>query len=490
MVRGVSGAPRILRFKSIYSNLFGRPTTAGAVVFLLTLTGLATRVWRLTVPQLPVYDESTVLQQAGSYIHGWPSFQSLQPPVAKLLVAASVSIFGDHPWSWRIANACIGAALIPIAYFLALRALKSRFAAVLASAMVLLDGMFLVCSRVAMINIVYMAQVATVFLLLFIYAQTPDAIVQRRLTAALGILLGLCLGTKTGISEVTVLLVVGFIFLNLTRTENGSAEGRRPAIRKMTGTLALIGGLATVVYVAAFLPYYYNGWWKGLADLVKYQGWVIKGNVALPPTSPNSSPFWSWPLMLRPFPYWTASEGQQVQTVWCGGNPVLWWEIVPAVAMMTLHACRQRDGAAVFLSIAYAAYFLMWIPIRRYLLIYDYLPAAYIGSIAVGDALARCWDGSARKWEHILLLIPIVAALYFGVRHGLGATIAATIAIAYWLFVRRGGQMEGKFVCAVILGGTVAAFVCFYPLWTGMSLTETSYNARMWFQGPGIANWQ
>ena len=488
-MRGVSGASGIARFKSIGSKWPARMSTVGTVVFLLTVTGLAARVWRLDVPRMPVYDETTVLAQAGSYIRGWPYFQSLQPPVAKLLVAASVALFGDHPWSWRIANACIGAALIPLAYFIAQRTFKSRLAAVLASAMVLLDGLFLVCSRVGMINIVYMALVAAVFLLLLIYAQTPGAIVRRRLIAALGILLGLCIGAKTGISEVTVILVLGFIFVNPSQSENGTV-GRRLPLQKMIGTIALIGGLATIVYVAAFLPYYYSGWWKGLADLVKYQWWVLKGNVDLAPTSPNSSPFWSWPLMLRPFPYWAQSTEHTVQTVWCGGNPVLWWEIIPAVAIMALHARRQRDGAAGFLSIAYAAYFLMWIPIRRYLLIYDYMPAAYIGSIAVGDGLARCWNGSARKWEHMLLLTPIVAALYFGVRHSVGATIAAIVAIAYWLFVRRGGQPEGKFVCAVILGGTAAAFVCFFPLWTGMSLAEASYNARMWFQGPGIANWQ
>lgn len=467
-----------------------RADAARVSIVLLTAIALAARLWHLGLPRDPVYDENTVLQQVGSYLRGWPFFLSLQPPLAKLLVALNIGIFGDNSWSWRIGNAGLGTALIPITYLLARRILKSRLAAVLASAMVLMDGLFLVCSRVGMINIVYMTLIAAVFLIGFIFAHSTGAIVRRRLTAAIGVLLGLCMAAKTVISALTVVLVMGFLCLHVLQSEDGTLAGRRLPRRRMIGTLALAGGLAALVYMAAFIPYYCFGWWTGLSDFAGYHLWVLRHNLDLPATSPNSSPFWSWPLMLRPFAYWKDSTDATVRVVWCGGNPVLWWEILPAIAITALRALRQREAGSAFLSIAYLAYFLMWIPIRRYLLIYDYMPAAYFGLIAVGAALEQCWHGRARRWEHMLLLMPIGAALYFGVRHGLAAAIAAAVASAYGFLLRRDGQVEGKFVCAVIAGGAAVAFIYFFPLWTGMPLAEASYNARMWFQGPGIADWR
>ncbi|MGH7815648.1 MAG: phospholipid carrier-dependent glycosyltransferase [Candidatus Binataceae bacterium] len=485
-----AGAAGAVQAGGTRTRLWAWVRGGGGWVVLLTAAAFAVRVWRLDAPPSPVYDENTVLHQAGSYLRGWPYMLSLQPPLAKLMVAASVLLFGDNPWAWRLPNVCIGAAMIPLVYAIAKKALDSRPAALFAAAIVSLDGLFLVCSRTGMINTGYLAIMAVVFLLLFTLAESADPIARRRLIAAIGIALGLSLGAKTGVSEVIVLLATGFIVFDIIRFENHLAASARAPLRAIIGALILAGGLAAIAYVAVFIPYFYHGWWTGLSDAIGYERWMLRGNVRLPDMSPNSSPFWSWPLMLRPFPYFHRADADSIQTVWCGGNPVVWWEIIPAVLLMAARAVRQRASGPLFLTIAYFAFFLMWAPIKRYLLIYDYLPALFIGAIAIGDSLGRCWTGAASKWEYPLLLIPPAAALYFGVPHREGAAISAAVAIIYLVSAWRGGRSEGRFVCAVIVGGAAIAFVYFYPLWTGAIMTHPAHDARMWFQGPGIANWQ
>jgi dolichyl-phosphate-mannose-protein mannosyltransferase len=86
--------------------------------------------------------------QAGAYLRGWPYFLSLHPPLAKLLVAYSVELFGDHSYARRIPSALIGTALVPVNYLVARRIFLSRLAAALAGALTLCEGMLLVAPPV------------------------------------------------------------------------------------------------------------------------------------------------------------------------------------------------------------------------------------------------------------------------------------------------------------------------------------------------------
>ena len=58
-----------------------------------------------------------------------------------------------RPWAWRLAPALAGIALAPIFFLLARRTLPTERAAVLATVLLLTDGVYLVQSRTAMTNI-------------------------------------------------------------------------------------------------------------------------------------------------------------------------------------------------------------------------------------------------------------------------------------------------------------------------------------------------
>ena len=169
---------------------------------------MALRFWQLGSPSEPVYDETKVLTQAQSFLQGWRPPYSSHPPAAKLVVALSVSLFGNFPWGWRAANALIGTTLVPITYLLARRLFHSRVAASIAAVLLLCEGMFLVASRLAMINIVYITSGAWAYLMLWRFVQNPAPRTQRLELVAMSVGLGLYVSTKAAISEVAVLLAL------------------------------------------------------------------------------------------------------------------------------------------------------------------------------------------------------------------------------------------------------------------------------------------
>ena len=460
---------------------------------LLVVFAAALRFWRLGIPAEVIYDEKLTLGQARPLVLGWPPSYSSHPPLGKEVVALSIWLFGDYPWGWRALNASLGTALVAITYLLGRRMFRARPPAAIAAAFILCDGLFLVASRVALINITFVTLAAWAFLLAFRFIDQSDPNMRRRTLLAMGLVLGLCAGGKAAIPEVAALLAAGAISFALLREGHraqGPSDNTKLAVAGIINACGLLGAIMLIVYIAAFSPFYWYGWWSGIGDLANYHRWALHTNLRLPRAVPRASPFWSWPLLLRPYPYWEKfSAAHSVAMIWSGGNPLLWWEILAAIPIAIARAYRQRKFAWAFLAIGYFAYMAMWIPIRRYLFIYDYMPAAYLGLIALGGALAECWEGAALRWEQILLLIPLAPCLVLGLGRFEGGAAALAVALAYLLAVAYSDGYEGKFVFAIFGVSAIVLCIYFFPIWTGMPISQPACAARMWFHGAGLANW-
>ena len=455
------------------------------------------RFWRLWFPAEIVFDEVHFVGQARHYLNGHP-FLDPHPPLAKLLIALSIRIFGDYSWAWRVPNALAGTALVAITYLLGRRLFRSRFAATLAAAFVLSDGMFLVDSRIAVLDIVYLTCAAWSYLLLFRFIQTADLIEKRRTLLAMGAVLGLCLSAKLYIPAVTFLLVVGFLWFVLARRpvfahdEKGVKGGLDGLLGKRTvGALALVGGVSAIVYVGVFLPHFWFGWWGGIADLFNYYAKVMwyERSVSTA-THPYAAPWWSWPLLLRPIAYWQnfPAKGDIVATIWGGGNPALWWGALTAVSIVGLQAIERRSLSRAFIVTGYLAYLIIWIPIGRTLFLYHYMPSVYFGLLALAAVLAECWEGRAQFWEQVAMLLTLAPVFFLGLGPGIGV-LAFVAMFAGWVAMFWRGNHAGKSVCVSFLAVALVLFVYFFPIWTGLPIQRAGYYARMWLQGPGVRNW-
>ncbi len=452
----------------------------------------ALRFWRLGFPSGSVYDENKVLTQAQSFLHGWIPPYSTHPPLGKLVVALSVWLFGDFPWGWRAGNALLGSALVPITYLLARRLFRSRLAASIAASLLLCDGMFLVASRLAMINIVYITLGAWAYLVLWCFVQNPGPRTQRLQLVAMSLLLGLFVSSKVLISEVGVLLALAVVavVLFLQVPEQPSAKRAYAIGGRVIGACGLIGAIVTLVYLGVFLTYYWAEW-RGLDGFVAYHQHALDQNLRFPPHFRDASSFWSWPLLLHPYAYWRRDTlNGTVEVIWCGGNPLLWWAVLPAIVIALVRGYKNKSLAWMFVAAGYLANVAMWIPIRRYVFIYSYMAALYFGFLAVAGALDDCWKGSARRWEHLVLLVPLLPCLILGLGVAWGIVVACSISIGYALVMRYPGGWDGKYVCLIFASATLATYAYFFPLWMGLPLSETAYSSRMWLSYQGLANWR
>jgi Gpi18-like mannosyltransferase/4-amino-4-deoxy-L-arabinose transferase-like glycosyltransferase len=456
------------------------------IISALLVVAAATRFWHLGHPNAIVFDEvHFVAEQARHYLHAEP-FLDPHPPLAKLIIALGIMIFGDHAWAWRVGNAILGTLLVGVTYLLGRRMMRSRMAGAFAAGAILFDGMFLVDSRIAVIDIVYLTLAAISYALLLRLIDARDLLSRRRVMPWLGLALGLCVGSKLYIPAVTFLLVVGFMIYVLARDMR--SDPRRD--QRIIAAVALVGGVASIAYISVFLPKYYLGWWGGIADLFHYYKEVIWYEKSVSSaTHPYASPWWSWPLMLRPIAYWqNFPKTGNVATVWGGGNPALWWAGLTAITITAVRAFERPSLERSFLVIGYLGYLVIWVPIGRTLFLYHYMGSIFLAYVALGAVLTQFWDGSAEPWEHLAFLLTMMPVYVLGLGSIWGtavflALIAAYLALQLWT------EYAGRLVCAAFAATAVATFIYFFPVWTAIPIARSSYYARMWLQGPGLRNW-
>jgi dolichyl-phosphate-mannose--protein O-mannosyl transferase/Gpi18-like mannosyltransferase len=477
------------------------------LVLLLMVVAAALRFWNLNHPNELVFDEVHFVGQARRYLHG-ESFLDPHPPLAKVLIAVGIKLFGDFPWAWRLGVATMGTLLSGVTYMLGRRMFRSRLAATLAAIFVLSDGFFLVDSRIAVIDIVYLTFAAISYLLMFRFIQVPEWRDRRRTMLFLGLSLGLCLGSKLYVPGITFLLVTGFVAVTLVRPASVGA----PAVpsseryRRAGGAVLMLGGISAVFYLACFLPHYYLGWWGGISDLLHYYKDVMwyERSVSTA-THPYASPWWSWPLMLRPVAYWQDFKAQgPVATIWGAGNPILWWGVIPAMTITAVRALERPSVTRTFLVIGYLANYVIWIPIGRILFLYHYMPSVYIGYLALAAILADFWHGDCESWEAFAMLLAIVPAFEVGLghmavalkfswlseQHRAAAGLPFVLLLFFaWVPLRPFPKASGRYVCVAFLACALAVFIYFLPIWLGLPIAREGYYARMWLEGPGLRNW-
>ncbi len=558
------------------------------VIALLLIAAAITRFWNLGHPAEIVFDEVHFVAQGRHYLHG-ESFLDPHPPLAKLVISLGILLFGDVPFGWRVGNATIGTALVGITYLLGRRLTGSRLVGAIAGACILCDGLYLVDSHYAVIDIVYLTCAAVAYLLFFKFAETPDANARRRILPWIGLALGLCLASKLYIPAITFLLVVGFIVYVIARDRPQAApppppaavpvESKKPIDSKakktkapaplsppsidlfdqtsaifvalicivlglllflsgadagyilltvlavlafrlaeifwrrrstpsavqsiptrslstfldpMTvGAVVLVGSVASITYLAVFLPHYWRVWGGGgISDLFKYYSDVIwyEKSVASA-THPYSSRWWSWPLMLRPIAYWqNFPKTGDVQTVWGGGNPLLWWGALTAITITAVQALERPSLTRSFLVIGYLSYLLIWAWIGRTLFLYHYMASVYFGYLALAILLAECFKDRAEPWEHLALLLTMTPVFFLGLPPTWAWLTFIAVVGAYGFLLLR-TPYAGRYVAGVFVVTALILFVYYFPIWVGMPISREGYYARMWLQSGGVRNW-
>jgi dolichyl-phosphate-mannose-protein mannosyltransferase len=369
-----------------------------AIALLFTLAAAAFRLPRLGVPGEEVFDEVYHAKTALQYLNGESPTEWVHPPTAKLLIAVGVWLFGYVPWAWRLMPALAGVALAPVFYLFARRALVTERGAVLATVLLLCDGVYLVQSRIAMTNI--FAVLFQVSAALFILRAAMRPRLSAPDMAAAGLFLGLALSTRW-----TSLWAAGFLGLVLLAV-------RRLRIikpRELTLTVLAFLVLPAGIYVLSYVPWMRQG--HELKELLPLQKAIWRYHADLRATHPYFSRWYTWPLLYRPTWYYFKQTGDTIRGIVALGNPALWWASVPVTVWALVTGAKEKNPRRLFSGLGFCALYLPWGVAPRTLNYSHYLfEAIPYACLSLGELLDWRWD---MKWARLFVAVVVLLFFFF-----------------------------------------------------------------------------
>jgi hypothetical protein len=172
--------------------------------------------------------------------------------------------------------------------------------------------------------------------------------------------------------------------------------------------LLALGCLVVVplgVYVISYLPWVElgNQLWRGFPsgnggqDLwaLTLQMYGYHDDLRVPHAA--SSPWWAWPLNLKPVWYYQDSfAGSTTGEIYDAGNLVVFWMGLPALLFAAVAAWRRRSLALTVVVLLFLAMWLPWVRIDRATFQYHYYTAVPFLVLALGYLAAELWHGPAR----------------------------------------------------------------------------------------------
>jgi hypothetical protein len=130
-------------------------------------------------------------------------------------------------------------------------------------------------------------------------------------------------------------------------------------------------------------------------------------------THAASSPWWAWPMDLKPVWFESISYGQDTGSmIYDGGTPLLWWLAIVAMGFAAWQAFKRRSLGLALIAIAFFWQWLSWSRIDRASFQYHFYTALPFFLMALAYFLAELWHGPSRRtW--LLARFALAAAVIF-----------------------------------------------------------------------------
>ncbi len=381
-------------------------------LFWILIFALVSRLLFLWLPKTEYFDEVYHAFTARRMLHGDPkawewwntppqgfAYEWTHPPLAKLGMVLGMSLFGENSFGWRLPAALLGTGSVYLVFVIA-AILFNKKTAILSALVFSLDGLALTTSRIGM-NDSYFLFFMLLSLYLFIKNKTFSSSVSLGLAAA---------GKWTVFWFLPVLVLAHFALK-----------------KKFTPKYIWFLVIPPTIYFLSYLPMFLVGN-HDLHTFIEVQKQMWWYHTNLKATHPYTSPWWSWPFLLRPIWLYTSSIGSSKSNIYAMGNPLIFWGGAVAAIYSLYISFKQKNKNLAFIIFSYLIFFVPWAASPRIMFLYHYLPSLPFISILLGFSLTK-----TKKFTFAFLLSAFILFVYF-YPHWTGIPIPQGLDNSYYWF--------------------------------------------------------
>ncbi len=387
---------------------------------LVLLIAAGLRLWGLGAPGQPYGDESYYVFDAAAYLGGGtvnpigddpPAARIadegtwVHPPLGKWVIALlGVGPIGQRPIGWRIPSAVFGIVGVGLLYLLALHLWRSVWWAGFAALLLALDGLHIVQSRMAMLDIFLATFVTGAVLFLVLDRERMGAggssgrwrRIDRLVGSPFRLLAGICLGCGVATKWSGAFALPFAAGLCAIWAFTGNRRGDRSAAATLTTLVASFVLVPAGIYMLSYGAFFYQ---HGFAvhDFLALQSAMLHYQQAHSAIQPENSPPWTWPLLLHPVLYLELVRDGGYSVVVALGNPALWWGFLLLVPVALVQVIRRPVWQDAVVLGGYASMFLPWFAVGRTQFIWYMLPAVPFMCLAVTATLRRLPPSGGRR---------------------------------------------------------------------------------------------
>ncbi len=409
------------------------------------LVALALRFWGLSRLNELVFDEVYFAKFAHNYLTKTAFFDA-HPPLGKYLIAMGMWIgdrlplgdpaFTNHltgslrsTFSYRWLNALTGSFIPLVVSALAYQLTYQRGFALIAGSLMTLEGLFLVESRYALVN---------VYLVLFGLLGHGFGILALQSTKSRRFLWFCLSGITFGLAGAVKWngwgFLLGFLCLLFAIKIHKTFSNRSFDIGNFlwynAATKISLWSLVTyslivplLIYTLIWIPHLqwnpdYN-FWEMQKEILGYHQRIGSSKEV----HAYCSSWLSWPLLLRAIAYYyqPLEEGGKIIDVHAFGNPILWWLATGAIATFFILVFQpsispKLRSLSLYLLINYGANWLPWSQVKRCLFLYHYMGALVFSILALAFLIDQGLDhprAGVRKIAIATLVLIAIAFLFW-----------------------------------------------------------------------------
>jgi len=272
------------------------------------------------------------------------------------------------------------------------------------------------------------------------------------------------------------------------RPEPGTSPWLRPGPVQVVPWLLAMGAITVlplVVYVLAYAPWVSlgNAWGLPLIGELPFLPGSTEGGRTVADLTESmyqyhdnlraehaaSSPWWAWPLDLKPVWFFQQRYADGTGLIYDTGNLVVFWLGIAGMAFSAWAAWRRRSLALTLVVIMWAALWLPWARIDRATFQYHVYASLPFLLVALSYFLAELWHGpSARVWllgraaaALAILAVPLMWLLRTPLCILSGTAVAHPDGVACASEVTRTAQLSEGGVVALLVLGIGAGFAAF-----------------------------